>query len=264
MDLQVLGRVLWRFRFLVAVGVAFAIGLAFLSYLRVEFADGRPTVTYREKEQWESLSKLFITPKGFSWGSVLGPDIEPGASLPGTSENAEGGTSAPQEVDPAYLIWLASVYLELATSDAVLNRMQEEKPIDGAVKAFAVYAGGDARGELLPMVTLSAISDTPASALDLARRHQKAFRDYIALRQKGGDVAPEERVVVEVVRQPQPPELLAPRKKTRAIIVFLAVMVAVVGLAFVLENIRPRVHPVEATANEPPLARRMTRRSASA
>ena len=63
---------------------------------------------------------------------------------------------------------------------------------------------------------------------------------------------------VEVVRQPQAPTLLVPRKKTRPVIVFLAVAIATFGLAFILENIRPRVRAVP----DESVSARKTRRSA--
>ena len=69
MDLQLYARVLWRFRFVVAVGTALAIGLAFMSYYKVSFSDG-VSVTYREGEVWRSDATLFVTQPGFPWGRL--------------------------------------------------------------------------------------------------------------------------------------------------------------------------------------------------
>jgi hypothetical protein len=71
-------------------------------------------------------------------------------------------------------------------------------------------------------------------------------------------VAPGKRVRVEVVRQPQVPTLLVPRKKTRPIIVFLTVAIATFGLAFILENLRPRVRvvPDQQATRRPKTSRR--------
>ena len=49
--------------------------------------------------------------------------------------------------------------------------------------------------------------------------------------------------------------LVAPRKLTRPIFIFLAVMIAALGLAFVLENLRPRVRPVAAEPEKPAFRR---------
>jgi hypothetical protein len=45
-------------------------------------------------------------------------------------------------------------------------------------------------------------------------------------------------------------QLVAGRKKTLAIVTFLAVMIATVGLAFVLENLRPAMSAAEPAASK--------------
>ncbi len=56
--------------------------------------------------------------------------------------------------------------------------------------------------------------------------------------------------------------LLEGRSKTVPIVVFLTVMLAVIGLAFILENLRPRVRPV-ADVSDPQAAPRPVRRRRS-
>ena len=90
------------------------------------------------------------------------------------------------------------------------------------------------------MVGLSAVARTPAEAHALATRHVKAFVRFIEERQAASRIPRDQRVVVEIVQNPQRPLLIGPRKKTRSVIVFLAVMIAVIALCFVLENLRPR------------------------
>src|SRR5919199_801399 len=68
MDLQLYARVLWRFRVVAGTGAAIAILLAFLSYVKVGFAHGHPTVAHRQSEQWASYSKIFVTQRGFAIG----------------------------------------------------------------------------------------------------------------------------------------------------------------------------------------------------
>ena len=155
------------------------------------------------------------------------------------------------------MLTLTALYMQLATSDQVLVMMAREAPIDGIVSTFPITSTGDARGDPLPMMTFSAISATPERAHRLARRHIKAFQTYIRNDQNRVGVAPGKRVRVEIVRQPQAPTLLVPRKKTRPIIVFLTVAIATFGLAFILENMRPRVRVVP----DEDLARRSSSRS---
>jgi hypothetical protein len=234
MDLAHLLRVLWRFRFFVAVGVLIATSLAAYSFVKVDLSSGSPTVSYRDHEQWESLSTIFVTTRGFPWGSVELQPTRTGAGQP--------------DFDPAALTSAASLYMELATGDEVLRRMSRDGPIDGFLQAFPVRAGRDSRGDLLPMITLSAIAATPPAAHRLAQRHVQALIDVIRTLQSNAQIPSAHRVQVEVLRQPQTPVLLEPRKRTRPIVVFMAVMFMIVGIAFVLENLRPRVHPVNAEA----------------
>ena len=54
--------------------------------------------------------------------------------------------------------------------------------------------------------------------------------------------------------------LLEGRSKTVPIVVFLTVMLAVIGLAFILENLRPRVRPVADVADRQEAPRPVRRR----
>ncbi len=244
MDLALFFRVIWRFKAIVLLGLSLAFALAFLSFVKVDFANGFK-MTYRENEQWESLSTLFVTDPGFSLTSVGG-----------TSETADAAAAARER-----MLSLTALYMQLATSDPVLRLMARRAPIDGVVTTFPITSTGDGRGDPLPMMTFSAMSVSPQRAHALARRHIAGFLEYLRLDQIRRRVQPEDRVQVEVVRQPQAPALLVPRKKTRPIIVFLTVMIATFGLAFVLENMRPRVRAISGEARRPAPAQR-ARRSA--
>ena len=68
----------------------------------------------------------------------------------------------------------------------------------------------------------------------------KALNTYISGQQRANKVPLADRVVVQTIVQPRRVQLFQPRSKTMAIVVFLGVMFATVGLAFVLENARPR------------------------
>jgi hypothetical protein len=263
MDLQLILRVLWRFKLLVGVGVVLAIVLAVLSYIKLP-TDGK--ITYRQAESWESLSTLFVTSRGFPWGSVgNAPDVQ----VPESQQKPD-----PNVVDPVNLTGLAALYVRLATSDPVMKIMERDGPLGGTVAAYPVASDDNGNGSPLPMVTLSAIAETPGGAQKLAGRHADAFVRYIEREQQRAGIPRDEQVVVEQARQPQPASLLVGRKKTRPMVVFVAVMIAVIGLAFALENVRPRVRvlpgsdvaapekdtKLEAVARKP--ARRPARRSA--
>lgn len=255
MDLQLILRVVWRFKLLVGLGLIIAITLAALSYVRVSLVDGKPSTEYRQAEQWESLSTLFVTSRGFPWGESgaqkADPVTDPNDPAAAQQQDQQPPPVAETGPDPAHLVSLAALYVRLATSDPVLEVMKRDGPVDGILQAFPVASGDNGEGQELPMVTLSAIAGSPKEAQELAARHARAFVRYLRGEQAAARIPADERVVLQVVRQPQPPTLLEARKKTRPMVVFVAVMIAVLGLAFALENLRPRVRVIEGEAQDP-------------
>lgn len=259
MDLQLYARVLWRFRILVVGGLLMAVTLAILSYTSVSFGGGKPSFTYRQSEQWESISTIFLKSKEFNIGNAIDPQTLQGLKLAGDPEAVKEALKNldPAELaDPTYLTMLAQIYMPLATSDEVKDRIRADGagPIRGAIQTYPVGTEG------LPMITFAAVAPSPEEAVTLARRHVRAFTDFVEDEQSASNIPDRERLVVDAVNRPQPATLLEPRKKTGPIIIFLTVMTAVLGLAFVLENLRPRVRPVASSDEEEPAAKR--RRSA--
>ena len=81
-------------------------------------------------------------------------------------------------------------------------------------------------------------------------RGTRALLAHLAERQTQAKIPPDERVQVRVLSRVADPVLLEGRKKTLPIIVLLAVLSATIGLAFVLENVRPAVRPLSPVADE--------------
>ena len=67
MDLQLYFRVLWRFRFLMAIGLLAALALSALSLVSV----GPSGVSYRQQEVWSSSAKLLVSQDGFPEGRSI-------------------------------------------------------------------------------------------------------------------------------------------------------------------------------------------------
>ena len=244
MDFQLYARVLWRFRLLVLLGLILALSLATASFVRI----GPSGVKYRETELWSSTTRVLITQEGFPEGRLYGQTpsaaAEPQASL----------------VDPGRFNNLAVLYSELATSDQVRGLMRRDGPLRGRVIATPVVAGGEFRTQL-PMIDLTAISTSPRGAILLARRAAAALKTYIRDEQSASNVPETDRAIIAPVVRPATAEIFRPRSKTMPIVVFLAVMVLTVGLALLLENLRPR-GPGANAATEPELSRQPTRRTA--
>lgn len=121
----------------------------------------------------------------------------------------------------------------------MIQRIREdgEGPLGGTVQTFPVLAGGETP---VPMIIFDAVAPTPEAAVSLAKRHVAAFKEFVKDNQNASKIPQDQRVVVNTLNAPQGATLLEARKKTRPILIFLTGLVAVLGLAFVLENLRPR------------------------
>jgi hypothetical protein len=253
MDLRLFLRVLLRFRLLIVSGLVLATVLALLAFVRVEFKNGSIDVSYREQEEWISESTVFVTQAGFPWGrSVV--DV---ATTPEAAEEAE--RLGLRFADPGRFSSLAVLYAHLADSDAVRRLVTPTGRIEnGRLETAPVVSQGASFAEHLPLFKFSAYTASPAESVALAKRATVAFATFLRRQQIQNGIAPEERVVVNVLKEPTKPVLFQARSRTLPIVIFLTVMIAFVGLAFVLENLRPRIRPVAAA----PAAERSLRSSA--
>jgi len=242
-DLQLYFRVLWRFRFLVAIGLLAALALSALSLVSV----GPSGVSYRQQEVWSSSAKLLVTAQGFPEGRTI-------TELYRFVTDEETGERVAEPLFPstARLQELAALYPALATTDDARAVITRDGPLPGALSA-ATLSSSD--GDSLPLVVMTGTATSPEAAIATANRAATGFVKYIEQRQGGVDTPAHQRSVLTVVEQASAATLLVPRKLTRPIFIFLAVMMAVLGLAFVLENMRPRVRPV-ASEPEAPVLRR--------
>ncbi len=237
MDLPLYFRVLWRFRLIVLPGLAVAIALAVLAYGKVSFAHGFK-LTPRATPVFHVDALLLVTQKGFPWGDSQQ------AYVPG---DVNKGLPAVPVGDFSRMSGIAMIYSELADSDTVKARTRV-KPAKTEKLFTSPYAPESAPpGTVLPMVALSADAASPTRAASLINARIGAFQRYIASQQSDAKLADSKRVVIQVLRGGDAKNalMLSGKKKTLPVVVFLAVMIAVVGLAFMLENMRPRVRPVE-------------------
>jgi capsular polysaccharide biosynthesis protein len=239
MDLRLYSRVIWRFRYLVLGGLLVGFALAFLSFVSI----GSGGVKYREREQWVSYTTLFVTQPGFPAGRAVIPGVDPNASTPGT------GT---RFADPARFSALAILYAQLINSDAVRSVMEKDGPINGKIEAAPVTTPDG--NEALPLVQIAATSDSPAAAEALAGRTSLAFRDYLRAQQLKSSIRPGDRAVATSLKAPDTAILVAGRSLTKPVVIFLTTLIVVLGLAFVLENLNPKVRVSEAEEERTGLA----------
>jgi hypothetical protein len=211
MDLNLFFKVLWRQWFVVIPGVIAAIALSFMTIASVDTKDGFK-VRYRASQEYVAYSTLFVTKPGFPWGRL----------------NTAG--------DQGRFTSLAIIYSNLVSSDPVTHLIQPNGPIDGTVEAAPVLLPSS--GEALPLIKIAAITKSPNSAVALARNASTALRTWIRRQQTASSTPDSQRVVVQEISRADRASVFAKRSKTLAIVVFLAVMLATIALAFVLENFR--------------------------
>jgi hypothetical protein len=241
MDLALYTRVLWRFRVLVILGFVLACALAFLSYARVSFAGGSPKISYRQGEAWESTTRLLITQPGFQVGR-----LSVGSPYPTST------TPAPSSTPVASLQWLASLagpYQLLGNSDAVRSMLARDRTVHGTMSVGAENGGQNSTGAV-PVLDVIGFGPTAVDAIHTAQRGAAVFIAYFTQQQKLNNVATANRVRLEVLNKARAPQIVVKRKKTLPIVIFVAVMTDVLGLAFILENLRPRIRAVSAESGE--------------
>jgi DNA-binding CsgD family transcriptional regulator len=229
MDIRLFFRVLGRYRRLVAVGCVVAVGLSFFAY----FSVGTDGVKYRTPELWISESRLFVSQPGFRWGRSI-----PGAAVaaPGTASNPELAEAAAED----RLTRLAGIYASLATSDEVALRVIPRARFSG--RRILAEQELDATDDPLPVIRVSGVAPTREEAAGLADQAAAALRRYLSSRQRANDVLPRERVELQTLNRanPRTAKLFEPRSKTQPVFVFLTVMTATIGLALILESLRPQ------------------------
>lgn len=226
MDLALYGRILRRFWPLVVTGVILAAVLASLSLVRVT-SDG---VSYRKPQVWQSQASLLLDSPGFPWGRTL---------VPGS-----GTSTPPQYVN---LSGLTDLYSQFANSDEVKRIMRE----DGAPKSWTITAAPvvpTIPGATLPVIALSGRANSAGDAVSAVEYGRRALVEYVKTQEQLGKIPANQRVNLKSMQRATPPVVVQPRKKTLAVVVFVAVAIATFGLAFLLENLRPRVRAVAPAA----------------
>ena len=236
MDLRLHARVLWRFRFLVAVGLLAAIVLALMAFVRVTIDQGRAEFAYRQPETWSSDATLFVTQSGFPWGRSV-PEME---VLPANPKLFENGV-VQRFAEPDRFSTLAVLYSHLASGDAVRNIILRSGPLDGDVEATALATRDNG---YVPLIRITGLAASGQRAKALTQRAILALTAYVRQQQTANAIREGERVVVSVLRRPAEPELLEGRKLTRPIVVFLLITMVTLSIAFLLESMRPRVTQV--------------------
>jgi hypothetical protein len=221
-DLALYSRVIWRFRVIVGIGLVLALALSFLSFVKVSFKGGTPSIAYRQANVWKSSETFLITSRGVPWARIS------------NQSTSVGG-----------LAGLSAFYAQLANSDDVQRLLARSGPINGTMLATPAVDQITSFRSPLPFISIIGTATTPSAAVSIAQRGAAAFKSYIVSTQNGARIPVGQRVEMNVLAQARSATLLQGRKKTLPIVIFITIMAATIGLAFILENLRPRVQSVE-------------------
>lgn len=245
MDLRLYLRVIWRFRVIVGLGLILACALAFFSYAKLSFKGGSPKVSYRQSETYQATSLVFLTQKGFPYGYTVLPYTVSGSQAKGAPPNY-----VPKYAAPGTFTQLAFYYTPFVQSDAFLKLLRQRTHVPGVVQAHTII--DPTLRQAIPYIDVVGFSSTSAGAVALANAGSATFAQYIVDQQNANRVPPKQRVEVQVVSTAQTAVVSTGRKKTTPIVVFLTVLLAAIGLSFVLENLRPRIRELDGEAVQPP------------
>ena len=236
MDLEFFLDVIGRFRLLVAGFFLFGCLLAILSVATINTSHGLG-LKWRQAEQWQASGRLLLT----------APPLRNASSATAAGQSAINAYVAVQQSLPGY----ASLYASFVQSGAVLKNVEKPGGVQGAVLGTPVDANPGGGGGYLPMISIEALSDTPEHAILLGNRAVAALARYVAAQQARQGVPSSQRIQLQVVNAPgdgpKSLTLVKPHSKKLPLAILFVVLLAGVGLAFVLENLRPRVRlaPIE-------------------
>ncbi len=253
MDLRMYARVIWRFRLIVGAGLVLACVLAFLSFAKVSLKGGSPSISYRQSETWKASAMMFITQRGFPWGRTVLPYT--------TQQAAGGGYPVTNYADSGRLSSLAAYYAQLANSDPVQRIVHSgAHRYHGTVLASVIV--DPVYHYAQPFVRFDGLGQSPGAAVDLANRGTAAFQQFLEQQQAGAGIPVSQRVTPTVINRAYSAALSAGRRKTAPIVIFLTTLLAAIGLAFILENLRPRVQLVGRSEEDKDLRAATSQRTA--
>jgi hypothetical protein len=148
-NLPLYSRVLWLFRLVVVVGFVLALTLAFATVVKVSFAHGSLSVSYRQQPTWQSTTRLLVTQKGSPWARSLLPT--PASTFP----------------------LRAIIYAQLINGTPI----QQGVPRGASLKASALT--DPLTSTPLPLIDVAGRASTRAEAARVAQTGADRFRSYI-------------------------------------------------------------------------------------
>lgn len=229
--------VFWRFRAVVAGGVALGVLLAILAAYQVQWKDGSvvPSLAARGEEQWSAGSRLLVTQQGFPEGRVTLPGLTTDAA-PEEQPNESDEKGSIQYADPARFASLAALYSSYARSDLVRSRIPDH-PEPDQIQAVPLDLNGSG-DQFLPIVEITTTDTTEQRARRLNDHTLKALRGLLTEEQASANIPKDSRVRLDTLNEPRT-QLLSGHSYTGSILAFFLCVLAAIALAHILETLLP-------------------------
>lgn len=244
--------VLWRFRAVVAGGVALGILLAVLAAYQVRWDGGvLPSLAARGEEQWSAGSRLLVTQQGFPEGRVTLPGLTSEQSPDQQQTNGTDDKQGIQYADPARFASLAALYSSYARSDLVRSRIAEH-PEPDQIQAVPLDLNGSG-DQFLPIVEITTTDTTERGAQRLNDHTLKALRGLLSEEQARANIPADSRVRLDTLNEPRT-QLLSGHSYTGSILAFFLCVLAAVALAHILESLLPPAPVVVSRDDGEPVA----------
>jgi hypothetical protein len=197
-------------------------------------------VQHRQAESYQAQATLFVTQPRFPWGRTVTQYI------PGNS--AKALPSLPT-ADEDRLATLTALYAQLAVAAPIRAQLQVDQKLR-KLSVAPVAAPPYVNPAILPLLTVTAVTPTPAGAVDLANRAATTFQQWLARQQAKAGIPADLRVTIQIVDPAAEATFAAHRSKTLPAVIFLGLIAATFGFVFVRENLNPRV-PATAQQTRP-------------
>jgi capsular polysaccharide biosynthesis protein len=216
MDLSLFFAVLWRSKWLVLGGAVLGAVLAVLVYGSPSLAGGKPTLTPRSAQVWQSESQLLISQADFPY------------------------RESPEAYSPEQQMGsLSPVYANLANGNIVQAQIHRQLGSVGTVKASEDV--DLAASSFLPFVNITATAPTESGAIRLAQGAASIFVAYVTRQQTSARIPADRRIRLAIVQSGGQAKLVEGHKLSIPLLVFVAVLIGVIAVVFLKENLQPRV-----------------------
>jgi hypothetical protein len=243
-------------------------GLVIAMFVSLEVLYRLPSFKPRTHPSYSATELLLVD-------SSSRPYVRTAVSTPAagsTSANSSSGASTTQPPDLKALVDAANLYPLLIQGDDVKRlRTRLYGPLPGTVQAAAIFSSKTAarfRPSAFPVIQITSTATGRKKAIRLARTTGTAFRRWLLTTQKQARVPARQRILIRELQAPEKAQLVSKPAYSFALLAGLAVALAFVAAAVVLDRLRPRVPErdvvVDVTHEEQPPVSTETRRSGGA